>query len=68
MKKLKRWMIERFLPVYLREELLRENKQLQEKIREQEMHIKQLNAYIDGLEAGIKTQRRIVINAGEVKK
>ena len=30
--------------------------------------IEKLNAYIDGLENGIKAQRRIVINTGEVKK
>lgn len=67
-KKFKEWLISKVLPVWAKEELLRENKQLQAKIQEQETHIKQLNAYIDGLEAGIKAQRRIVINAGEVKK
>lgn len=68
MKRIKLWLINRVLPVWAKEELLRENKQLREKLQERETHIKQLNAYIDGLEAGIKAQRRIVINAGEVKK
>lgn len=68
MKKFKRWLIDHFLPVYLREELLEENKRLLAKIQEQAIHIKQLNAYIDGLEYGIRNQRRIVINNGEVKR
>ena len=67
-KRIKLWLINKILPVWAKEELLRENKQLREKLQEQETHIKQLNAYIDGLEAGIKAQRRIVINTGEVKK
>lgn len=68
MKRIKLWLIEKILPIWAREELLKENKQLREKLQEQETHIKQLNAYIDGLETGIKAQRRIVINTGEVKK
>lgn len=67
MRKFKHWLIERFLPVYLKEELLKENERLREKNREQEIYIRQLNAYIDGLELGLRSQRRIVINNGEVK-
>lgn len=67
-KRLKRWLIEQILPIWAREELMKENERLQEKNREQEVHIKQLNAYIDGLEYGIRNQRRIVINNGEGRK
>lgn len=68
MKKFKRWLIDHFLPVYLKEELLKENNRLQEKIQEQETHIKELNAYIDGLEYSLRRQRHITINNGEVKR
>lgn len=68
MKRFKRWLIDHFLPVYLREELMKENEQLRAKIQEQAVYIKQLDAYIDGLEYGIRNQRRIVINNGEVKR
>lgn len=68
MKKLKHWLIEHFLPIYLREDLLKENAKLQAKIQEQEIHIKQLDAYIDGLEFAIRSQRRLTINNGEVQK
>ena len=68
MKKFKRWLIDHFLPVYLKEEALKENDRLRVKLQEQETHIRELNAYIEGLEYGIRSQRRIVINNGEVKR
>lgn len=68
-KEFKIWFINEVLPIWAKEELLRENAKLQKKVQEQEIHIKQLNAYIDGLEAGIKAQRRIVIhNRSEIVK
>lgn len=68
MKKFKRWLIDHFLPVYLKEEALKENDRLRVKIQEQENHLRELNAYIEGLEYGLRNQRRIVINNGEVKR
>lgn len=67
-KKIKRWLIERILPVWAREQLLAEIRRLEEKNRQLRQENIQLGAYIDGLETGIKSQRRIIINAGEVKK
>ena len=68
MKKIKRWLIERILPVWAREQLLAEIRRLEEKNRQLCEENIQLGSYIDGLETGIKSQRRIIINAGEVKK
>lgn len=68
MKKFKRWLIEHFLPVYLKEELLKENARLREQLVDRDIHIKELNAYIEGLEYGLRNQRRIIINNGEVKR
>lgn len=68
MRKMKQRLIEKILPVWARTELLKEIERLQKANQEQETHIKQLNAYIEGLEYGIRVQRRIVINNGEVKK
>ncbi len=67
-KKFRHWLIERFLPICLRESLLEENRRLEEKNRDLQVKIERLNAYIDGLETGIKSQRRIIVNTGEVKK
>ena len=68
MKKIKHWFFHRFLPVYLKELLLTENENLRKKIADLEKQLLERDAYIDGLQAGIRAQRRIVINAGEVKK
>ena len=68
MKKIKRWLIERILPVWAREQLLAEIRRLEEKNRQLREENIQLGSYIDGLETGIKSQRRIIINNGEVKK
>ena len=68
MNKAKRWLIEKVLPVWAKKDLLKEIERLQQVNHEQEIHIGQLDAYIDGLEYGIRNQRRIVINNGEVKK
>lgn len=65
MKKIKRWLTEQFLPVYLKEELMKENALLREKIREQDTHIRELNAYIEGLEYSIRNQKRLIINSRE---
>lgn len=68
MKKIKRWLTERFLPVYLKEELMKENEKLKEKNRELRVRLKELNAYADGLEFGLRSQRRLVINSKEETK
>lgn len=60
-KKLKKWMVERFLPVYLREKLLKEIQEKDSLIAEQQREIDRLNAYISGMEAALRSQRRISI-------
>lgn len=64
-KKIKHWLVERFLPIYLREDLLRENQKLLEKVKQLEEQNARLRAYIDGFESGVKAHRRIIINTGE---
>lgn len=68
MRKLKKWLIERILPVWARAELMAENEQLRKENEKLRLQNVQLNAYIDGLEVAIKSQRKIVVYAGEVKK
>lgn len=67
-RKIKRWLIERILPVWAREELMAEIERLKESNRQLAAECDRLNAYIEGLETGIRAQRRIIINNGEVKK
>ena len=67
-RKIKRWLIERILPVWAREELMAEIEKLKESNQQLAAERDRLNAYIEGLETGIRAQRRIIINNGEVKK
>ena len=67
-KKIKNWIIHRFLPVAAREMLETDNKRLQEEVRRCHEESEQLKAYIGGLETGMKAQRRIIINTGEGNK
>ena len=64
MRRFKRWLIEVFLPTWAKESVVKENEALRERNRELNEEINRLNAYIDGLEAGIRAQRRIIINTG----
>lgn len=70
MKKIKKRLIEKYLPIYLRESLIKENERLQIQVTELQNENKALTAYIDGLEYGVRNQRRIVIYGGreDVKK
>ena len=62
MKKFKRWLIEKFLPTYCRNELLEENKRLANKIAELQAKNDRLNAYIDGMESALRNQKITIRN------
>ena len=68
MRKFKNLLIDRILPIWAREELQKENARLRERIREQETHIRELNACIDGMQFCIRHQQRIAINRKEVRE
>ncbi|MBQ9082813.1 MAG: hypothetical protein IJY28_04865 [Clostridia bacterium] len=67
MHKLRHWLRKRFLEVWIKEDLLRENDRLQAQVKELEAELRRRGAYLNGLNAGIRAQRRIVIhnNGGE---
>ena len=68
MSKLKKWLYERFLPAWCRDDLMRANELLSEKGKAQAREIERLQAYIDGVQAAQRCQPRIVINCREVSK
>lgn len=68
MRKLKRWLYDRFLPAWCRDDLMRANELLSAKVQAQAMEIERLEAYIDGVHAAQRRQPRIVINCKEVSK
>lgn len=62
MKRFKTWLYDRFLPIWAKETLLADNKRLLNANQELSQEIQRMQAYIDGLERGIKAQRKTVIN------
>lgn len=64
MRKIKTWLLERFLPAWAKESAYRENQLLRAKLDDRDREIGELNAYIDGLETAMRSMRRIVIQNG----
>ena len=68
-KRVKQWFFERFLPLWAKEALLADYRKLQAENETLLFKLAEKDAYIEGLQAGMKAMRRIVINTGEgVKK
>lgn len=67
MSKFKRWLIEKFLPAWCRDEMLDTNRDLVRAADDLRRENERLKAYINGLEDAMRAQRRIVIR-NEVKK
>ena len=69
MRRLKNWLYSRFLPMWLKESLLADYRAALKEIEDLRKELAIKNAYITGVETGIKSVRRIVINnSGEGKK
>ena len=56
---MKRWLLENFLPMWAKESVLRDNQALKRQIRELEQQLQLCNAYIRGLESGLRSAKRI---------
>lgn len=65
MRRLKQWLISEFLPVYLKESILKENAELRSKVADLEHRLETQRAYSAGLEYALR--RRITIR-NEVQK
>ena len=61
MKRIKNWLICRVLPIWAREELLARIEMLEGENQRLREEVGRLNAYIAGLETGIRNQRKVVI-------
>ena len=68
LKRFKSWFLNRFLPMWAKETVLRDNRNLQKEVAALQEELARKTAFIDGMVAGIKWQRRIVINTMEGKK
>lgn len=63
MRRLTKWLFERYFPAVAKETIAK----LEQEIARKDAEIAQLHSYIDGLEFGMRAQRRITIN-NEVTK
>ena len=66
LKTIRKWLLNKILPIWARSELEKEIERLTRQNQEQEAHIRELNAYADGLEYAIRHQQ-ITINHKEVR-
>lgn len=62
LKRIKEWFLNRFLPMWAKEMVLADNRRLQQELSELRNELEQKTAYINGMAAGVKSLRRIVIN------
>lgn len=56
------WLRLRFLPEWTRQQLLEENQRLNRELAEARQEIDRLESYIEGMQDGLRRQRKIVIN------
>ncbi len=58
---MKKWLVEQFLPMWAKETVLRDNRALVQRLREERQENARLSAYIRGLERGLRSRH----NGGE---
>lgn len=54
--------------MWAKETVLADNRQLQNEVAALRAELERKNAYINGMTAGIKSQRRIIINTAEERR
>lgn len=67
MSKLKRWLYNKFLPAWCKDNLMEANATLAEALDQERRENERLRAYINGMERALRYQKRIAIKTGEVK-
>lgn len=65
MKRLKRWLIDRILPVWAREGLLRQIRELEEDNERLRHEVALKDEYIGGMKWVVRTLRRAVVEEGK---
>ena len=62
---MKKWLQDNFLPMWAKETLLMENRRLEREKRALQQENKELEAYIQGIQAGLRASKRIsIVNHG----
>ncbi len=68
MRKLKEWFWRRFLPEWARDQLMRENAALRSQLERKDREIERLEAYIQGMQAGVRARNRLAARSWEVEE
>lgn len=63
---MKKWLVEHYLPMWAKESVLRENRQLKRQLRLVEQENREIKAYARGLETGQKAAKRVQVYNGGV--
>ena len=62
---MKKWLQNNFLPMWARETLLTEKRQLERENLALRQKVRELEAYIEGMQAGLRANKRIsIVNHG----
>ena len=61
---MKKWLIDGFLPMWAKETILADNRRLKRQLRQTEQENKEMKAYIQGLETGIRAGKKITVYTG----
>lgn len=61
---MKKWLIDSFLPMWAKETVLAENRQLKRQLRQAQLENDKMKMYIQGLEVGFRAVKRITIQTG----
>lgn len=63
---MKKWLFNHFLPLWAKETVLRQNRRLEQENAALQKKIDELEAYITGLQMGLRAVKRIrIVNKGE---
>ncbi len=68
MRKMKEWFWRRFLPEWARDQLMRENGALRSQMERKDREIERLEAYIQGMQAGVRARNRLAARSWEVEE
>lgn len=68
MGRLKRWLINKYLPAWARDALWEENKKLQALVEELEKELEQRDTYIAGMENMARWGKRVTIRMEDGRK
>ena len=60
---MKKWLWDRFLPMWAKETVLSDNRSLRRQLRELRQENERMKAYIQGLETGIRAGKKITIRS-----